>query len=1018
MKTKLLFSFFICLVTLANVYAQVEIALCDNDQNGTESFDLTAVITEFLNGQNPNDFAATFHVNLTHAQNNTNAFPNPTAYVNVFNPQQIWLRLTHLTTNDFSIHQFSISALPIPFPFVFETTGCDENNDGFALFDLEAAINLIYLLNNVDVNSNTLAASFYENEVDMLNQVNALGTTFTNTMANQSIWLRLENTLTGCAWTGPFALLVDACEEPSCETPTNLSILNSSEINAVLSWESNNQNAQYEVYVTLANAPGPNLTEQGLLTTSNTYTLVGLSCNTSYTFYVRSICGTLTSAWSVGSTFQTQSCGSSLVDFVTINTNSLTTEQIINNVLLNSSCGIVDNVFTFGQCGVGYFENNNSDFPFEQGLIIRSGNVQLSQGPFTGNQNQQTSTCTMASDPDLVQIMNSSGVTGTINDVSYVKFDIIPSTNVLSFNFIFASNEYGTFQCNFSDVFGFILTDLVTNEKINIAVVPGTNIPISTTTIRDNAHNTGCISVNPEFFSTFHNIPNQGVINMKGYTVPMTAIASVIPNHPYSLKLAVGDYQDNAYDSAVFIQGGSLALGDQCRENIQIIAFLDENNNGIKDNDEVAFLNGNLNYQLTGSTESTSLTSWNGNYYIFPDNTEDSFDFQFSIFPEYANFYATPIAFENISYSDSESNVYFIPIVNTTPYTDVSVSLLSLNPPTAGFSYINKIVYTNHGVAPASGTLSFTHDAALSILSVSEMVNSTVNGFTFDYENLMPSETRMITLNLQVPPIPIVTIGDSVTNQAQITSNGTEATISNNQSSLTRIIVASYDPNDKHEAKGPEVVLADFTDEDYLYYTIRFQNTGTTNATFVRIEDELDAKLNSESLRMIAASHPYTLERVNQQLIWHFNNIQLVPQLVDEEASIGFVHFKIKPNQGIQVGDIIPNYASIYFDFNPVIVTNTFETTFVELLSTPELTAADVMVFPNPATHQVHIVSRGNNQITGIRITDMLGKIIKQHASIHTSSYQLTIDDMEKGMYLIEITLDSQVKLTQKLVKK
>ncbi|MDV7391811.1 hypothetical protein RZS08_10675, partial [Arthrospira platensis SPKY1] len=177
-----------CLVTLANVYAQVEIALCDNDQNGTEAFDLTSVIPEFLNGQNPNDFAATFHVNLTHAQNNTNAFPNPTAYVNVFNPQQIWLRLTHLTTNDFSIHQFSITALPTPFPFVFETISCDENNDGFAVFDLEAAINQIYLSNNAD--SNTLFASFYENEIDMLNQVNALGNTFTNTIANQNIWLR------------------------------------------------------------------------------------------------------------------------------------------------------------------------------------------------------------------------------------------------------------------------------------------------------------------------------------------------------------------------------------------------------------------------------------------------------------------------------------------------------------------------------------------------------------------------------------------------------------------------------------------------------------------------------------------------------------------------------------------------------------------------------------------------------------------------------------------------------------
>ena len=76
--------------------------------------------------------------------------------------------------------------------------------------------------------------------------------------------------------------------------------------------------------------------------------------------------------------------------------------------------------------------------------------------------------------------------------------------------------------------------------------------------------------------------------------MPMTAIASVIPNHTYSLKLSVGDYQDTSFDSSVFIEGGSLALGNQCRENIQIITFLDSNNNGIKDADEPNFLNGNL----------------------------------------------------------------------------------------------------------------------------------------------------------------------------------------------------------------------------------------------------------------------------------------------------------------------------------------------------------------------------------------------------------------------------------------
>ena len=45
---------------------------------------------------------------------------------------------------------------------------------------------------------------------------------------------------------------------------------------------------------------------------------------------------------------------------------------------------------------------------------------------------------------------------------------------ILILDFLFASNEYGEFQCGFSDVFAFLLTDLTTGVTTNIAVVPGT----------------------------------------------------------------------------------------------------------------------------------------------------------------------------------------------------------------------------------------------------------------------------------------------------------------------------------------------------------------------------------------------------------------------------------------------------------------------------------------------------------------------------------------------------------------
>ncbi|WP_291091923.1 DUF7619 domain-containing protein [Flavobacterium sp. UBA2787] len=1017
MKTKLLsltlFLFFVAFGT----QAQVQLTACDTEFNGSQTFDLTTVIPELLGNENPEDFSVTFHISQTNAIANINPIQNPTSYVNVSNPQLIWVSFTNNSTSEVTINSFSLQVNPLPILAMEVASACDENNDGFANFNFGLVMDFTYQANNAT--PNTMLIEFYETLEDMQTQSNPLGFNYTNIYPNQIIYIRIENLLTGCFWGGEFFLMVEDCST-SCEIPTNLSSTGIFESGAVLGWTNQStSNTLNEIIVLPAGSPTPDQGSQGFVIAANPFTITALTCDTEFTFYVRSICeDQSTTEWSEGHTFTTAACGSTVNPYVSVNTTTFTPEQILNNIILNSSCGIIDNVVTQGPCGVGYFNANDSDFPFEQGMIIRSGQASLSQGPYSNITGTLTSNCSLIGDAQLTSIMQANGQSGSINDVSFVKFDIVPTSNILSFNFIFASNEYGEYQCQFSDVFGFILTDLTTNQTINIAVVPGTNTPISVTTIRDSAYNNSCPSVNSQFFSTY-NVGNSSTsLNMRGYTVPMTAIASVIPNHTYSLKLAVGDYQDNSYDSAVFIEGGSLALGNQCRENIQIITFLDSNNNGIKDAGEPNFLNGNLNYQLNNTGDTVSATSHNGVFYIFPDNETDTYDFDYSIYSEFASFYAEPISFDDVVYSQTESNVYYIPIVNTTPYNDVTVSLVATNQPAAGFNYINKIYYSNNGIAPASGTLSFEKDPALTITNIS--VGGTTNlpsGFTFDYVDLMPSETRTITVMMSVPPIPTVAIGDLVTNSVSISSLTTDANPDNNSASLTKPIVASYDPNDKNESHGDKIALADFTENDYLYYTIRFQNTGTTNATFVRVEDVLDAQLNPESLRMIAASHPYVLERINNELVWKFDNIQLVPQIVNENASIGFVHFKIKPNQGIAVGDIIPNTADIYFDFNPVIVTNTFETEFVETLSTPDFTNSTVVLSPNPTKDRLQVQLNGSETIAQISVYDVIGKRVYHRNKVELNSTSIDFSSLHQGVYLVEVITTSNQKLVNKVIK-
>lgn len=240
---------------------------------------------------------------------------------------------------------------------------------------------------------------------------------------------------------------------------------------------------------------------------------------------------------------------------ITVDSNTYTASDL-TNILVTNSCINPSNIsYSSGQ-SVAYFNNNGSTFPINQGVIIRNGIAQHSAGTYTGN--NLSSQVNSNSDTDLQNISNSSGQSSTITDAAFLQFDFIPISNNFNFSFLFASNEYGEFQCGFSDVFAFFLTDLTTGITTNIAVIPGTSTPISVKDIRNNIYNSSCSSVNPSLFSTYNvNNPALSSLNMRGFTKVLNASATTIPDNPYRIKLVIGDYNDADYDSAVFISAGS-----------------------------------------------------------------------------------------------------------------------------------------------------------------------------------------------------------------------------------------------------------------------------------------------------------------------------------------------------------------------------------------------------------------------------------------------------------------------------
>ena len=83
-------------------------------------------------------------------------------------------------------------------------------------------------------------------------------------------------------------------------------------------------------------------------------------------------------------------------------------------------------------------------------------------------------------------------------------------------------------------------------------MVPGTNIPVSTSVIHDEIVGF-CPAENEEFFEGY----NLGDTNYNGRTTVLTATANLIPNQQYHIKLVLADGTDENADSAIFIQGNS-----------------------------------------------------------------------------------------------------------------------------------------------------------------------------------------------------------------------------------------------------------------------------------------------------------------------------------------------------------------------------------------------------------------------------------------------------------------------------
>jgi uncharacterized repeat protein (TIGR01451 family) len=452
---------------------------------------------------------------------------------------------------------------------------------------------------------------------------------------------------------------------------------------------------------------------------------------------------------------------------------------------------------------------------------------------------------------------------------------------------------------------------------------------------------------------------------------------------------------------------------------MRLNAFLDSNANGVQDNNESNFPLGQFQYELNQNSVVHNISSPTGMYNIYDTNAANSYQLNYVIDAAYANQYQALASYSDVHVViGGGMTTYNFPITILQVYHDLAVTVVPLSAPRPGFIYQNLVTYRNLGnQVVANATLNFTKDPLLSISSTSAPgIVSNATGFVLPVSNLQPFESRTLTVNMQVPVIPAVNAGEYLTNSASITSTVVDVMPENNNSTTTEMVINAYDPNDKVEAHGEKILFSTFSSADYLYYTIRFENTGNASAINIVVNDMLNEQLDENSIQMVSASHSYILDRVGRNLNWRFNEILLPPSVENTEIGKGYITFKIKPKQGYAVGTIIPNSAAIYFDFNPAIVTNTFLTKFVSTLGTTSPDSVAFSVYPNPAHGQVAVrLGNASATIETIKIYDYMGKCIAQQAG-SAATETIDVQQLTPGIYLVEVSTSLQQKSIQKLV--
>jgi hypothetical protein len=225
------------------------------------------------------------------------------------------------------------------------------------------------------------------------------------------------------------------------------------------------------------------------------------------------------------------------------------TPAALVNALVGQGITVSNITYRGTQMSSGIFTGGTGIIGFESGIILSNGHAKAVVGPNNGLDSASFDNGL----PGDAQLDALSGGGRPSFDATVLEFDFIPQGQTLRFNYVFGSEEYNKFVTGgFNDVFGFFVNGQ------NVALIPGTNTPVSIDTVNLNSNRQFYIN-NAPAGDPFPATPPLLNTELDGLSVVLPVTVAVNPGVVNHIKLGIQDIGDAFFDTDVFIQAGSLA---------------------------------------------------------------------------------------------------------------------------------------------------------------------------------------------------------------------------------------------------------------------------------------------------------------------------------------------------------------------------------------------------------------------------------------------------------------------------